>query len=191
MRKLGFDLILLGAPVSGKDTQAEMLMNHYELKPVRSGVYFRKNINRKDAIGKKIRETVGKAKPAPVSLVKEFIKNEFRKLPKINFIFVGTPRLKPEAQFLVKLLKKNNRDFLVLYLQLAPKEIIKRSYHRMRHEDVQRRLIEKRISWHKTQVGKTVEYFKKMKKLKYINGNQPPLKVVRDIQQAINDYQGS
>lgn len=36
MKKLGFDLILLGSPVSGKNTQADLLLTAYALKAVRS-----------------------------------------------------------------------------------------------------------------------------------------------------------
>ncbi|MBX4187241.1 MAG: nucleoside monophosphate kinase [Candidatus Doudnabacteria bacterium] len=192
MRKLGFDLIFLGAPASGKDTQAGLLTNHYALKRIESGEYFRKLMKRKDALGAKVKSTVGQAKPAPVALMKMFLANAFKKIPKDrNLVFVGNPKLKPEAQFLVKNLKRNNRDFLAFYIKLPAKEIIKRSFFRMRHDDLNKQLIQKRINWHKDQVGKTVKYFESIKKLKYIDGNQPPLMVARDIQKAINDYQKS
>ena len=42
MKKLGFDLILLGDPTAGKDTQAAILMKKYELKSVESGKEWRK-----------------------------------------------------------------------------------------------------------------------------------------------------
>ena len=189
MRKLGFDLIFLGAPASGKDTQAHLLMNHYELKRVESGVYFRRHLKDKTALGRQIRETVGQAKPAPVPLMKIFLAEELKRAPKHkNLAFVGNPKLKPEAQYLVKLLKQKHRDFFAIYVTLPDKEIFKRSFYRMRHDDLKKTLIERRINWHKKQVGKTVDYFKSIGKLKVINGNQSIAKVARDIQLAINDY---
>jgi len=192
MRKLGFDLIFLGAPASGKDTQARFLMNHYELKRIESGAYLRKHLKDKTAFGKLLRQTVGKSKPAPVSVMKTFLISELKRAAKSrNLIFIGNPRLKPEAQFLVKQLKNRKRDFLVLYVKLPVKEIIKRSFYRMRHDDLKKVLIQRRISWHKKQVGLTVKYFQSLKKLKFIDGNQQIFKVARDIQKAINDYQRS
>lgn len=189
MRKLGFDLIFLGAPASGKDTQAHLLMNHYELKRVESGQYFRRHMKDKTALGQQIRNTVAKAKPAPTPLMKTFLAEELKRAPKHkNLAFVGNPKLKPEAQFLVKLLKQNKRDFFALYIALPDKEIYKRSFYRMRHDDLKKTLIQRRISWHKQQVGKTVKYFKSINKLKLINGNQSIVQVARDIQSAINDY---
>lgn len=189
MRKLGFDLIFLGAPASGKDTQARFLMNHYELKRIESGTYLRKHLKDKTAFGKLLRQTVGISKPAPISVMKTFLANELKRAPKSrNLIFIGNPRLKPEAQFLVKQLKNHKRDFLTLYIKLPEKEIIKRSYYRMRHDDLKKVLVERRISWHKKQVSLTVKYFQSLKKLKFIDGDQQIFKVARDVQKAISDY---
>src|SRR3989338_3562025 len=164
MKKLGFDLIFLGAPASGKDTQARLLANHYELKRVESGEYFRRHIRDKSAFGKTLRRTVGQAKPAPVAVMKIFLTKEIQIAPKKkNLVFVGNPKL-------------------------PVKEIIKRSFYRMRHDDLRKALIERRINWHKKQVGQTVKYFQALGKLKFINGNQHIFKVTRDIQKTINDY---
>ena len=38
-KRLGFDLILLGAPAAGKDTQAILLERKFAFKPVESGKY--------------------------------------------------------------------------------------------------------------------------------------------------------
>lgn len=192
MRKLGFDLIFLGAPASGKDTQARLLMNHYELKRVESGAYVRRHLHDRTVLGQVLRRTVGLAQPAPVSVIKIFLADELKRAPKSkNLLFVGNPKLKPEARFLVKNLKLRRRDFLAVYVKLPAKEIIKRSFYRMRHDDLKKVLVDRRISWHKKQVGETVKYFQKLHKLKFINGNQPVFKVARDIQKAINDYSRS
>ena len=189
MKKLGFDLIFLGAPASGKDTQAALLMNHYEIKRVESGIYLRRHMKDKTILGQQIRNTVGKAKPAPVAVVKAFLTEELKKAPKNkNLIFVGNPKLKPEAQFLVKLLKQHQRDFFAIYVKLQDKEIYKRSFFRKRHDDLNKILIQRRIAWHKKQVGKTVKYFESLKKLKIIDGGQSIQKVSMAIQKAINDY---
>ena len=192
MKKLGFDLIFLGTPASGKDTQARLLMNHYELKRVESGAYFRRLMKRKDSLGLRVRKTVGQAKPAPVSLMKMYLANELMRAPKNkNLAFVGNPKLKPEAQYLVKQLNMRRRNFFALYISLPAKEIIKRSFYRMRHDDLKKIMIQRRILWHQKQVGKTVKYFEKLGKMKIINGNQSILKVSLDIQKAIDDYKRS
>lgn len=191
MKRLGFDLIILGDPTAGKDTQAAILMKKYSLQPVESGKQWRVMVKKNDSRGRWLRRTFGKGYPTPVAIVKWFLKNKVKSAPKNkDLIFIGNPRLKPEAQFLVKLLEGRCRDFFVLYLKLPEKEVYLRAERRMAQED-DRNITKKRIAWHKVQVSKTVKYFQSHKKLKYISGQQSIKKVELDIQKAINDYSRS
>lgn len=180
-KKLGFDLILLGDPTSGKDTQAKFLMRKFALKPVESGKQWRLMVKKNDFRGRWLKRTFGKGYPTPVAIVKWFLNMKVKAASKHqDLIFIGNPRLKPEAQFLVKLLNQRYRDFFVLYLKLPENEIYLRAKNRMIQEDTQANT-RRRIVWTKKQVSKTVKYFQKMGKLKFINGNQSIQKVHRDI----------
>lgn len=191
MKKLGFDLILLGDPTSGKDTQASILTKKYFLSPVESGKQWRKMVQKNDFYGRWLKRTFGKGYPAPVEIVKKFLSDSIKKSSSNkNLIFIGNPRLKPEAQFAVKLLKQYQRDFFVLYLKLPDKEIYRRAEHRKVQED-NRVNTKRRIDWTKKQVGKTVKYFKGINKLKFVNGKQSIQKVSKDIQSIIHDYSRS
>lgn len=189
--RLGFDLILLGAPASGKDTQARLLEKKFVLRAVESGQYLRGLTRNKTKLGAAVRKRLQKGLPAPVEVIKEFLTANVRLAPKNgNLMFVGNPRLKPEAEFLKNLLVANNRDFFVIYLKLDTKDIWKRSEARMR-DTGDSKYVSERIKWHRAQVGKTVKYFEKIKKLKFIEGNQTIKKVNLDILKAINDYKKS
>lgn len=196
MKKLGFNLVLLGMIASGKDTQANTLKNKYALKLVESGKYWRNLLKEKSSDGDWVRRTTGKGKPAPVALMKKFLIKEIDNKPKNkNLLFLGNPRLKPEAQLLKKILTARKEDFLALYVTLPDKEVYRRSLGRKTGNmkaiykvlDT-KKIIEKRITWHKDQVGKTVKYFESLGKLKKINGNQPILKVTKDIEQVLEKY---
>lgn len=191
--RLGFDLILLGDPTAGKDTQAALLMKKYALKPVESGKHWRKLLKVKNADGALLRKTMGLGHPTPVRLMKKFLIDSIKKAPiNKNFIFIGNPRLKPEAQLLVKLLKQKNRDFFVLYLKLPISEIYKRSLRRVRTDkESNRQYIKNRINYTHKQVNKTGAYFKSLSKLKFIDSRPPIPKVAANIQKVINDYKRS
>jgi adenylate kinase family enzyme len=111
-------------------------------------------------------------------------------------LFLGGPRLKPEAQLLKKILNEIKSDFMVLYLDLPEKEVYKRSILRAQGNakaiykvfDTEK-MIAARIKYHKNQVMKTIAYFDSLKKLVTINGNQPISKVTKDILKAIQKYQ--
>lgn len=189
-KQLGFNLILLGQIASGKDIQAESLFKTYDLKKIESGKYWRKLAKEKSKEGELLRKTTILGKPAPVILMKKFLIEAIDKRPKNkNLLFIGNPRLKPEAQLLKKLFTQNKENFFVIYITLPDKEIFNRSLKRNRNGDDNKKFILKRIKWHKDQVSKTVEYFDSLGKLKKINGNQPVGKVSQDIQKAILFFQ--
>ncbi len=192
MKKLGFDLILLGDPAAGKDTQAAILKQRYKLTSVETGKYWR-SIGKKKNLSRLIQQRQNLSLPTPVKIINAYIAKCVSKAKKgQDLIFIGAARLKPEAQHLVKLLKRKQRDFFVLYIKIPKSEIIARSFKRgQRAEDRDRRLINNRLKYFKNQVSKTVGYYRQMKKLKFIAGNQSITAVTKDIEKAIHDYQNS
>ncbi|TSC77872.1 MAG: adenylate kinase family protein [Parcubacteria group bacterium Gr01-1014_24] len=189
--------MLLGDTASGKETQANILKRKYALKFVETGVYSRKLLKEKSKNGDWSRRTTGKGLPLPVPLLKKFLIKEMKNKPtNKNLLFLGGPRLKPEAQLLKKILDSRKENFIVFYLTLPIKEVYKRSLKR-RESNVKKiykvldtnKLIRARIEYYKNQVSKTVKYFKSLKKLKTINGNQPIPKVTKDVLRAIKECQ--
>ena len=196
MKKLGFNIVLLGMIASGKETQANILKKKYALKFVESGVYFRKLLKAKGPIGDLARRTAGAGNAGAMVLMKKFLIKEISQKPKDkDLLFLGNPRLKPEAQLLKKILNARKEDFLALYVTLPDKEVYKRSLKRRvgnmkaiyKVFDTEK-IIKARIKYHKRQVSKTVKYFQTLKKMKIINGNQPVPKVTKDILKAIEEY---
>lgn len=199
MQRLRFNIVLLGMIASGKETQANILKKKYALKFVESGVYSRKFLKEKSKNGDWARRTSGKGKPLPTILLQKFLIREIKNKPKNkDLLFLGTPRLKPEAQLLKKILASRKEDFLALYITLPDQEVYKRSLKRMKGNMKKiykifdtKKLIATRIKWHKDQVDKTVKYFKSLNKLKTINGKQPIPRVTGDILKAIENYKRS
>ena len=131
MKKLGFNIVLLGMITSGKETQANILKTIYAIKFVETGVYSRNLLKEKSLDGEWARRTTGKGLPLPVVLLKKFLVKEINNKPKNkDLLFLGGPRLKPEAQLLKKMLKEQKQDFLVFYVDLPDKEIYIRSKRR-------------------------------------------------------------
>jgi len=191
MRRLGFDLIILGDPTAGKDTQAALLSKKYAFKAVESGKHWRAMAKKKNLEGAWLRRTMSLGHPTPVILMKKFLNKNLANVPKNkDLIFVGTPRLKPEAQLLVKILKSKKRNFFVLYIKIPTTEILARtkSRSRLKSED---QGVWNRIKYTKNQVSKTVKYFQSLGKLKFINGYRTIQNVSKEIEKAINDYSRS
>lgn len=194
--RLGFNLALMGMIASGKETQTDLLKKRYSLQSVETGVYTRKLLKEKTENGDWARRTAGKGGPLPVVLMKKFLLDQISKKSKNkDLIFIGGPRLKPEAQLTKKILQEKGEDIFVIYITLPDNEVYKRSMKRKTGNmkaiykvfDI-KEIIGKRIKWHKEQVGKTVKYFESLGKLKKINGNQPIDKVYLDIEKALSHF---
>lgn len=196
-QRLGFNLALMGMIASGKETQTEILKNKYSLQPIETGVFTRNLLKEKTKDGEWARRTAGKGLPLPTVLMQRFLIKQIDKKPKNkDLIFIGGPRLKPEAQLARKILNQKGQDIFVIYLSLTDKEVYKRSLKRKKGnmKDIYKvfdtkDIIRKRIKWHKDQVFKTVNYFDNLGKLKKINGNQSIEKVSKDIEKAISYFQ--
>ncbi len=185
---LPFHIVLLGQIASGKDTQADILKENFTLSPVESGKYWRKMMTEKSKEGDMLRKTTEKGLPAPVVLMKKFLIDHMSKIPKNKtLLFVGNPRLKPEAQLLHKLMTQKKENYVVIYMTLPDKEVEKRSLLRARNE-ADRIYIKRRILWHKEQVSKSVLYFKEHAPFAVVNGNQPVLKVSIAIHKALLSF---
>jgi adenylate kinase family enzyme len=186
--KLPFHIVLLGQVAAGKDTQADLLNKQFEFKKVESGKYWRSLEKENSKAGEMLRKTTSKGLPAPVSLMKQFLLTNLETLPKNKtLLFVGNPRLKPEGQLLHKLMTEKKQYYIVLYIGLTDREVLKRSRLRERNLD-DRIYVTRRIAWHKDQVGKTIDYFKHVAPYARINGNQPVEKVYLDIQKKIYQF---
>ena len=163
MKRLGFNIVLLGMIASGKETQANILKKKFALKFVESGVYTRNLLKEKSKDGDIARRTAGKGKPLNTFLFRKFLIKEIKNKPRDkDLLFLGTPRLKPEAQLVKKILESRKEDFLALYITLPDKEVYRRSLKR-RTGNMKaiykvfdtKKLIGVRIAWHKDQALKS------------------------------------
>lgn len=195
MKKLGFNIVLLGMIASGKETQANILKKKYLLKLVETGVYSRELLKEKSKNGDWARRTTGKGKPLPTVLLQKFLVREIKNKPKNKELLFLGGRLKPEAQLIKKTLDARREKFLVFYITLPSKEIYERSLKRRMGNMKEiykvldtKKIIARRIKWHKDQVGKTVKYYQKLKILRKIDGNQPIPKVTKNIVREIEKY---
>ncbi len=198
-RRLGFNICLLGQIASGKDTQAKLLLKKYQLKTIETGKFSRLLVKEKSKQGDLFRKTSGKGTAAPTADIQKFLSQEIKKIPKTkDILFLGGPRLKPEAQLLKKIMLQKNQDLLIFYISLPDKEIYRRSFgrkagtgnalYKMFDTD---HIIAKRIKWHKNQVSKTVDYWEKLGKVRKINGIGSVKQIEDRIQKEISKYENS
>ena len=121
-------LILLGAPGSGKGTQATMLEEKLKIPHISTGDIFRSNIKRGTELGTKAKEYMDKGLLVPDELTIDIVKDRLQQEDcKNGFILDGFPRTITQAQYLESALKDMNTGIDAVVNIFVPEEdIIKR-----------------------------------------------------------------
>ena len=120
------NLILLGAPGSGKGTQAEKLGVKYGLPHISTGDIFRKKVEDKSQLASQLKRIMEKGELVPDKLVIEITGERLEQEDcSGGFILDGFPRTLPQAQELENILAERTID-RVIYIELSEDEIVKR-----------------------------------------------------------------
>lgn len=99
-------LILLGAPGSGKGTQAGRISDTYGIPHISTGDIFRKNIKDGTELGRKAKEYIDKGLLVPDEVTNGIVKDRLAEADcKKGFILDGYPRTTAQAEMLDSVLK--------------------------------------------------------------------------------------
>lgn len=122
------NIVLLGAPGSGKGTQAKPMAQRYQVPHVSTGDIFRREMTNNTELGLKVQEFVSSGRLVPDELVLEIVTKRLSEPDCAKgFILDGFPRTVAQAEALDAYLSKENRPLdNVLYMNLPEKEVVRR-----------------------------------------------------------------
>ncbi len=170
------NLVLFGPPGAGKGTQAEMLVDKYNLVHISTGDILRHQIRIESPLGNEAKKYIDKGKLVPDELVIRMINSKIeRNSDAKGFIFDGFPRTIKQAEALDKLLEeKETSILLMLSLEVEKEELVKRLLLRGensgRSDDQDISIIGKRISVYHNETAPVIGFYKAQNKHKGING---------------------
>lgn len=124
-----FNLVIFGAPGSGKGTQSQKLIDRYGLTHISTGEVLRAQIAAGTELGKIAESYISKGHLIPDDLMVDILANEVDRLrPTSNgFIFDGFPRTIPQADALKKMLEQRGEEVhSVIGLEVADEELMER-----------------------------------------------------------------
>ncbi|AYD48817.1 adenylate kinase [Arachidicoccus soli] len=171
-----FNVILFGAPGSGKGTQSLKIAEKYEIKHVSTGDLLRSEIQDQTPLGKEAKQFMDSGLLVPDAVVIGMISSCIEKNKDTKgFLFDGFPRTEAQAEALDKLLKLNNAQInIVLALEVSEDELVSRLLERGktsgRSDDANEEIIRSRIVEYRKKTEAVADYYKQFEKVKYIPG---------------------
>ena len=122
------NILLIGAPGSGKGTQAFKLVSHKKLSHLSTGDLFRFNLKQQTELGLLAKTYIDKGQLVPDKvtndMVGQFVKNVSQKQ---GIIFDGFPRNISQADVFKIILSQNKRQLhKVIFLEVSDEQIIER-----------------------------------------------------------------
>ncbi len=127
------NLVLFGAPGSGKGTQSEKIIDRYGLHHISTGEVLRKQIKEGTELGKIADSYISKGHLIPDDLMIDILRQELKGLPKDSkgVIFDGFPRTIPQAIELENLLAETGSNLTgVVGLEVPEEELVARMLKR-------------------------------------------------------------
>ena len=158
------NIVIFGAPGSGKGTQSELMIAKYGLDYISTGNVLRAAIKEGTELGKIAQDYINKGQLVPDDLIIKLIAGFLdEKADSTGVLFDGFPRTIPQAKALKELLSERNTGISVLIdLQVDDEELIKRLLERGKisgRSDDNLETIQSRLDVYHTQTAPLATYY--------------------------------
>ena len=186
-------LILLGPPGSGKGTQAQRLVQRYNIIQLSTGEMLRAAVAAQTPVGLKAKDIMASGGLVPDEVVVGIISDRIDQPDAHNgFILDGFPRTVPQAEALDELLKKKHLELdAVIELRVNESALLQRvetrvAEMRSRGQDVRAddtpEVLAKRLMSYRALTEPLIHYYSERRKLLTVNG----MMAIEHVTQEIN-----
>ena len=171
------NIVLFGPPGCGKGTQAQNLVQKFNLKQISTGDILRDNTKNGTELGKLAKPYMDKGELVPDQITIDMLIDELKKPTDAQgFIFDGFPRTAFQTEALEDIVKNVLNDQIDICLSLVVedeilvKRILERGKTSGRSDDANENTIRNRIKEYYTKTAEVAELYKKQGKYVEVNG---------------------
>jgi adenylate kinase len=185
------NIVILGAPGSGKGTQSELIIKKYGLIHISTGDVLRQEIKNQTDLGLIAQAKINQGHLLPDELIIGMLADILDKHPDAKgFIFDGVPRTLSQGEALDAMLRERETTVAaVISLSVEQDELISRLLKRGEHyrrADDNLEVAQHRLAVYKEQTEPLKEYYKKKGKLFNIKGRNSIEDIFESITQVID-----
>jgi adenylate kinase len=205
-------ILLMGAPGSGKGTQAKRLETAHHLPHISTGDLFRKNVSENTPLGQKVKAVLAAGQFVDDQLVLDML---FDRLAESDcsegYILDGVPRTLPQAAALEQHL--NNQTMHVINIEVPDEVIVERASGRrvcqecqqvfnisqgslsqnpsicpncsgnlIQRSDDRPEVVQERLTIYRNQTLPVIDYYQKKRWLMIVDGTRSPDEVFKTIE---------
>ena len=169
------NIVIFGAPGSGKGTQSERIVEKYGINHISTGDVLRAEMKNGTELGKTAKGYIDQGQLIPDELMIDILASVFDSFKDSKgVIFDGFPRTIAQAEALKKMLAERGQDVSVMVDLDVPEEelmvrLIKRGKDSGRADDNEE-TIKKRLHVYHSQTAPLIDWYKNEKKYQHING---------------------
>ena len=184
------NIVIFGAPGSGKGTQSERIVEKYGINHISTGDVLRAEIKNGTELGKTAKSYIDQGQLIPDELMIDILANVFDSFKDSKgVIFDGFPRTIAQAEALKQMLADRGQEVSVMLDLEVPEEelmtrLIKRGKDSGRADDNEE-TIKKRLVVYHSQTAPLIDWFKKEEKYQHINGVGTMDSIFADIVSAV------
>ncbi len=171
------NIVLFGPPGSGKGTQAQHLIEKFNLKQISTGDLFRFNMKNDTDLGKLAKSYIDKGELVPDQVTIDMLIDELKKPTTAQgFIFDGFPRTAAQTEALENIVNEvlNSKIDICLSLIVEDHILVERLLLRGetsgRTDDSNQEIIANRIKEYYAKTAEVAELYKQQGKYVEING---------------------
>ena len=185
------NIVIFGAPGSGKGTQSEKIVEKYGINHISTGDVLRAEIKNGTELGKTAKSYIDQGQLIPDSLMVDILASVFDSFEDSKgVIFDGFPRTIAQAEALKQMLKDRGQDVSVMLDLDVPEDelmtrLIKRGKESGRADDNEE-TIKKRLVVYHSQTAPLIDWYKEDGKYQHINGLGELDRIFGDICAAID-----
>ena len=186
------NIVIFGAPGSGKGTQSDLLIEHYGLGHISTGDVLRNEIKNGTELGKTAQGFIDNGQLIPDDLMVSILAKKYDEFGRGHkgVIFDGFPRTIPQAEALKKMLaERGHKVAAMIELDVPEDELIKRLIKRGQESgraDDNEETIKKRLVVYHSQTQPLIEWYEKEGLHKHIDGLGSLDRIFADICQVID-----